>query len=372
MAELASPKLEWEPAPGHREVSLPDPLPDVGDDFDWQLRDYDSFRRFMWEELQARFPERQRWTAADMEAVLVEVLATVLDQLSDMADRVASEASLETARRYESFYRWLRFIGFDAVKARADIADYDDLIALYSDKPQEMERDRTRAPGTIRRQKRMASLEDYARKLEEHPLVLRAQASQEWGGSWPMVWITVSLLDDWNLEARLNTKDHVLPAARMTETREFHERLELRERAWDGQPAVGELLRDYIRRYRMVGQEVILRDVVPVGIDIALGIHVHRNYFQSEVRREVDAVMGRGPRGFFRPGRLAFGQDLQLSDMYQRLMPLDGVDNVSLDRFHRMGKGKGGPPVDQSIRLRPGELAVSGRLEIELTGGRKG
>ena len=41
------------------------------------------------EELAARFPERRRWTPGDLEVVMVEVMAALLDQLSDMADRVA-------------------------------------------------------------------------------------------------------------------------------------------------------------------------------------------------------------------------------------------------------------------------------------------
>ena len=75
---------------GVREVKLPAPLADVGDDFDWLVRDYDGFRMFMLEELAARFPERKRWTPADLEVVLIEVMATILDHLSDMADRVAA------------------------------------------------------------------------------------------------------------------------------------------------------------------------------------------------------------------------------------------------------------------------------------------
>ena len=95
---------------GVREVHLPAPLADVGDDFDWQVRDYNSFRMFMLEELAARFPERKRWTPADLEVALIEVMATILDQLSDMMDRVAAEAYLETARRPETVHQLLNFI----------------------------------------------------------------------------------------------------------------------------------------------------------------------------------------------------------------------------------------------------------------------
>ena len=44
---------------GYREVTLPEKLPALGDDFDWLLRDYDGFRLFMMEQLAARFPERR-------------------------------------------------------------------------------------------------------------------------------------------------------------------------------------------------------------------------------------------------------------------------------------------------------------------------
>jgi hypothetical protein len=100
---------------GVREVHLPAALPELGDDFDWRVRDYDGFRMFMMEELSARFPERTRWTPADLEVVLVEVFATILDQLSDMLDRVATEAFLESARRPETVRQLLNFIGYDAV-----------------------------------------------------------------------------------------------------------------------------------------------------------------------------------------------------------------------------------------------------------------
>jgi hypothetical protein len=122
VAELPPPTLSFPGIPpdvGERLAHPPDPLPLVGDDFDWQLRDYDSFSTFMLEELAARFPDRSTWTEADLELVLLEAFAAVLDQLSDMLDRVSSEAYLETARRPESVRRLLSMIGYDAVGAAA-------------------------------------------------------------------------------------------------------------------------------------------------------------------------------------------------------------------------------------------------------------
>src|SRR6185369_3749462 len=126
MAELPAVLLSFPggcPDCGDRQAKLPAPLPAVGDDFDWRVRDYDGFRLAMLEELAARFPERTRWTPADLETVIVEALAAVLDQLSDRLDRVAAEAYLETARRPESVRRLLQYIGYDAVLAALAAGD---------------------------------------------------------------------------------------------------------------------------------------------------------------------------------------------------------------------------------------------------------
>ncbi len=122
-----------------REVQLPERLPDLGDDFDWLTRDYDGFRLFMLEELAARFPERRRWTPADMEVVIVEALSVVLDQLSDQLDRARAEAFLETARRPDSVRRLLAMIGYDAVLRAGDAADIPEGDAPTGEGTEEMQ-----------------------------------------------------------------------------------------------------------------------------------------------------------------------------------------------------------------------------------------
>ena len=75
MADTPEGKIQFKgscPDCGQRKVDLPGPLPDIGDDFDWLVRDYDGFRFFMLEELAARFPQRNRWTPADVETTLIE------------------------------------------------------------------------------------------------------------------------------------------------------------------------------------------------------------------------------------------------------------------------------------------------------------
>ncbi|MDQ6966563.1 MAG: hypothetical protein Q9M23_06545, partial [Mariprofundaceae bacterium] len=185
---------------GRREVKLPRPLPELGDDFDWQVRDYDGFRLFMMQELAARFPERTRWTPADVEVALVEVLASMLDQFSDTLDRVSAEAFLETARQPASVRRLLELIGYDAVLIAGFEDDPDGEFSLsaaqkldqfWLNHPEEMEYARRAGPREIRTQRRMVTLNDYINRLEEHPLVLRATSWLEWGGSWDVINVAV-------------------------------------------------------------------------------------------------------------------------------------------------------------------------------------
>lgn len=395
MAELPPAELIFDggrPDPGRREVEMPPPLPPVGDDFDWHVRDYDSFRSFMLNQLKERFPERQRWTPADMEAVLIELFAVALDQLSDMADRVVAESFLETARRPESVYQWLRFIGVRPERDRGFEDDKEKLLEHWRQNPHDMEHDRRAGPGSIHHQERMATLQDYAVYLEKHPLVLRAQASRTWGGSWPVVWATVSLWENKKLDERVwslgddqydveRKKREKKVEAKQVESDEFHKNRGLLPLTKHDDEYTRDMLRNYIARYRMIGQEVVLRDVVPVGIDLSLDVQVGRHYFQSEVRREVGWLLGRGPGGFFEPGRLGFGQAVHIGDFYERLMAIDGVENVNFLRFKRYGGLHPDRMTEGVIPISQMEIAVCdndtahparGGIKLQVNGGRPG
>lgn len=393
MANLSSPELIFDkgcPDPGRREVKLPPPLPSVGDDFDWQQRDYDGFRRFMQSELMARFPERTRWTPADMEIVLVEVLAALLDQLSDMADRVAAESFLETARQPESVLRWLEFIGGKPAQKRHFGDDRKKLLKHWRNHPHDMEHDRRNGPHEIHTQERMVSLEDYSRRLKEHPLVHRAEAWQQWNGAWPTVNVTVSLWNNRLLDEPIDGEKQPLTSIQRKTVNEFHKRHgllepfyqnDLLEPRWKTNLSGRDILRLYISDYRMTSQEVILRDARQVGIDLGFCLHIGRNYFRSEVRREALRVLGSGPDGFFEPGRLRFGQDLHQGDFYERLMALDGVTNVEIFTFKRTGEEKPNHKDAGWIPIGDLELAVCdndlskrerGFIRLELQGGLSG
>ena len=442
MAELEPPVLSFPkgcPDPGQREVKLPVPLPDIGIDFNWDIRDFESFRDAMLEEMVLRYPERRRWTSADIEVVLIEVLAGALDQLSDMADRVVAESYLESARRPESVYNWLRFIGmdlqqlypFDEVYANRNalfkriteieqfLSDSDkpvseqvqqelndeklqlldelnsidhllnsrrmlenDLFDRWRNNPFLMEQVRRTGPANVRSQKRMTSLADYASRLEEHPLVERAYASRRWSGSWPVVWVMLSLWNNAELDQSLIVDDNnTLPETRRLAIEKFHSNRGLRRPEWSDQETIRDILRSFITDYRSIGQEVFLQDIEPVGIDIALCLQVGINYYQSEVKREVLRVLGRGPGGFFEPGRLKVGEDLHVSDFYQRLMSLDGVQHMEVRSFKKIGNLYANKADTGEIVMEDSELAICdndpfkrerGLLSIQLYGGRRG
>jgi hypothetical protein len=385
-------------------VVLPAALAAVGDDFQWGDRDYDALRMAMLEELAARFPERRRWTPADVEVALVEVLAAVLDQLSDMLDRVSAEAYLETARRPESVRRLLRLIGYDAVQMARLTDDPETkpdrltaaqkLERLWTDNPQLMETARVAGPRAVHDQKRMVTVADYSTRLEEHPLVKRAAAQGAWTGSWMTLqvavilpWVGFALDDELRLpedpETPTGDRRGLVDDALRDVVTAFHEQRGIPVPDWDARPRLTcrTLLRAYVEMFRMAGQEVLLQDALPVGIEISLTVRVLDTYFQSEVRRAVQDALGTRPGGFFERGRLRFGEDLHASDLFQVLMQLDGVENVCLSRFKRVDEQYEDRSAVGLIPLEGLEIAVCdndpgdagrGFYRVSLQGGRPG
>lgn len=388
MADLAPPVLVFEgtcPDCGERRIELPPPLPAVGDDFDWRSRDYDGFRLTMLQELAARFPERSRWTPADLEVVLVEALAAVLDQLSDQLDRTAAEAYLESARRPQSVRLLLQLIGYDAVRlalargqiaagSNGDAATAARLDAFWLRNPHQMEEARRAGPRSVHVQRRMVTVDDYALRLEEHPLVLRAHAWSGWTGSWNTVRVAVIAWRDLELDAPS-------PSELRTPITLFHAERGLALPDLADSPSVRAVLRPYLEAYRMVGQEVVLENALPVGVTFSLSVRVADNFYRSEVRSAAEQALGTGPGGFFESGRLAFGEDLHQSDLIETLMALDGVESVCLNRFKRLGSQFADSTASGRIELEGLELAVCdndpghperGYYRLTLHGGIKG
>jgi len=303
--------------------------------------------------------------------------------------------------------RLLSLIGYDAVElaiARGEIApdpipggetetaeERDErekarrrrLAGYWLANPQAMEEARRAGPRSIHVQHRMVTVDDYARRLEEHPLVLRAHAWESWTGSWTTVRVAIIA---W--ENRLLDAAPAYPAELWKAIAGFHKERELPIPLPEPPqplpvpvPSIRTLLTLYVDVYRMAGQEVVLDDAAPVPITLALSVRVAEDFYQSEVRRAVKEVLGTGPLGFFRPGRLQFGEDLHASDVIEAVMALDGVENVCLNRFKRLGGEFPDQVLSGRILLEGLEVAVCdndpanpgrGYFRLTLHGGRKG
>jgi hypothetical protein len=380
MAELDLPILTFDPdgCPdcGLRAVHLPAPLPQVGDDFDWQTRDFDGFRLHMLEDLAARLPERGRFTPADLEVVLIEALAGVLDQLSDMADRVFAEGYLETARDPRQVLALLRGIGFDPTLEQPSAGGDAEarLLAEWTANPLLMELHRREGPRRIAEQQRMVTLEDFERELARHPLVERCRASRAWSGSYWLIRAAVSLFGDLAI-------DVPLPGNRELEEQiaAFHRARALPMPGAGSTPRV--VLEPYLAAYRMLGQPVELVGAVPAGLDVELCLRIDRDYFHTEMRQAALAALGRGPGQFFEPGRLRFGEPIYASDLIQALAALEGVEDVEVERFKRVGSRFTDQVSRGVITLSGLEVARCdndpkhpelGTLRLRLSGGRNG
>jgi len=358
---------------GTRTAVMPSSLPPLGDDFVWEARDFDGFRMTMLEELAARFPERAQWTPADIEVVLVEVLSWALDQLSDMLDRVTAEAYLETARRPESVRRLLNLIGCEA-----DEADERE----WSRTPVLMEAARLAGPKSVRQQRRMVSVDDYAECMELHPLVRRAISTTHWNGSWHCILVTVILQDreclnpdhkPFRLDNTLFEVFDELPSLRQ-ELIDFHAQhgIDFEEDENFKEIRIIDSLEDWSELRRMAGQEVLFGNADRVGIDIAIDIAIAPQYYQSEVLQAARAMLNAQEGGFFEIGRLSFGTNLNKSDLIQAVMQLEGIESVEINTFKRSGSDSNSEEPQDSIVLEGFEVGVCGALAIRCNGGLRG
>lgn len=379
MAELEVPQLSWHEHPiagddpAVRKVKLPTAPPNIGTDFDWQQRDFESFRNAMMTEMQQQFPERQLWTAGDMEVVIIECLAAQLDQLSDMADRAAAEGSLHSARRAESILAWLSLIGYNPLEHRS-LESMNELLDLYQQKPHLMEEDRRRGTENIHQQRRTITLSDYGSVLRKHPIVLEAYSRQCWNGSWWEVQIIVLLFNNWTLDKQL---DEERLSQKFKDTiKSFHKKWNIPEPRWEAVPNCREIINDTIETFRPINQSYDVLAAQPIGLEIHLKIWVENNYYHTEMKWEIEKILGAGPTGFFKPGRIKPGDNIFAGDIYQAVMSIRGVRNMEIVQFNKEGKSRLHSD-NGIITIAQDELAVcgtygKGRKYVELIGGRPG
>ncbi|KPF60806.1 hypothetical protein D621_01560 [beta proteobacterium AAP51] len=92
----------WAPAP------VPEPAPAI----DYLARDYDSFRHVLMATMAQRVPGWAPTSEADLDQVLIDLIAAQADELADHHDRVIAERSIVTAHKRESFARHGRWMDY--------------------------------------------------------------------------------------------------------------------------------------------------------------------------------------------------------------------------------------------------------------------
>ena len=397
MAELPKPAVVFDngcPDCGERQVVLPLPIPGVDDDFDWLARDFDSFRLFMMQELASRAPDRTRWTPADMEVVIVELLAAALDRMSYAVDRVQGERFLDSARRPGSLRRLLALIGYDpapevaiALGKRLKDMTAEDIETYWRANPVEMERARLEGPLRIGEQRRMVTLEDYATTLTAHPLVALAKARLVWTGSWQTILVSTVQTNDYDLDDVLilgaeGENENGISDDLWAEVRDHQSGLGLPPPDITAtQVTPRRVLRPLIDTYRMIGTEVFLEAAKPAPVAILLSIRAKPGYFRTEMRQALAQVFSSDRGGYFEPGKHGFGKALYASDIIEAAMQVEGVAVACLNSFRRLGRGF-------SDRTKAGVIEVAddeyirclnergnpdgGRIEITVNGGELG
>lgn len=79
---------------------------------DYLARDYDSFRHVLIASMMQRVPGWQPTSEADLDQVLIDLLAADADELADYQDRVMNEAYFATARKRVSLARYARLMDY--------------------------------------------------------------------------------------------------------------------------------------------------------------------------------------------------------------------------------------------------------------------
>ena len=88
------------------------PPPPDEPQIDYLARDYDSFRHVLITAMMQRVPDWQPTSEADLDQVLIDLIAADADELADFQDRVMNEAYFATARKRVSLARYTRLMDY--------------------------------------------------------------------------------------------------------------------------------------------------------------------------------------------------------------------------------------------------------------------
>lgn len=193
--------------------------------------------------------------------------------------------------------------------------------------PEPIENVKKNAPAQFHAEQFRAVTEaDYADAAMEHPSVDKAVAMFRWTGSWHTVFISIDPFGT-------NEVSTIL-------LKEVKELVECRA---------------------LAGYDIEIDGPIYVPLEIEADICASSDHFRSDVEKALLETLSNrrhsdGSLGFFYPDRFTFNQPLYLSELYDVIQSVEGVDSVTIVKFNRLGK-----PINDDIDI--GYIRVS-NLEI--------
>ncbi|MDF0668194.1 MAG: putative baseplate assembly protein [Nitrospira sp.] len=207
-----------------------------------------------------------------------------------------------------------------------------------------------KAPASLRSHiERAVVAEDYVHLAKRNPKVQRAAAELRSAHGWYEVRVFIDPLHGFVLEDGLRD----------------------------------ELARD-LHAYRRIGHEVVVLPAHYVPLEIALTVTIHAHQLRDHVLQELRAALGTGvrpdgPKGFFHPDLLTFGDSIYLSRLVATAQAVPGVLSVEVTRLCRLFYPPAREIEDGVLPIGPFEVArldndpnrpELGRLALTITGGR--
>jgi hypothetical protein len=168
------------------------------------------------------------------------------------------------------------------------------------------------APAVFHTQQLRAVTEtDYAGIAEKLPEVSKAVATFRWTGSWYTVFITIDPYGTNEVTDELKKK-----------------------------------VREHVESYTLAGYDLEIKAPIYVPLLICVDVCISSNHFKSDVEEVLltalsNKVLPDGSLGFFHPDRFTFGQALYLSQLYEAIQKVEGVDSAVVTTLNRLGKSTG-------------------------------
>ncbi len=197
---------------------------------------------------------------------------------------------------------------------------------------------RQHAPAEFRAEQFRAVVEsDYTAAARKLPQVAGAVASFRWTGSWYTVFVGVDPRDSDDLITEPGGRTRLAPG-------------------------LLNLVRDFLRRYKLAGYDLEIRSAEYVPLEIALELCVEPDYFRGDVAEAVrqtlsNRVSADGRRGFFHSDNFTFGDPVYLSGIYAAIETVPGVDSAFVTLFRRFGKSDNGELASGILPIGPWEIS---------------